>query len=108
MGLMTKLGISALLVGFFAAGCIGGYSYGSEQRPCVECCVEGEMCMDEEEWMVTSIGQVDDQAAAAELSRLLDECWKENKVDIEDLPKLTAMGLKLAECRGALKECQRK
>ncbi len=113
---MSKSTIVVLIMFFsglaFSGGGWLGYERGKLQRPCFECCVEGEMCQNEEEWANILIGASGDQGDAAEMSRLLNECWKECDVlsapDTNRLPELTQCALALSECRGALKECQRK
>ncbi len=68
--------------------------------PCVECCAEGEICEDEEEWAGILMDATHDKADAAELSRMVDECWEERNAALLDS---TAAALVLQHCRGKLK-----
>ena len=93
----------------FAGGAMLGMERGREAGPCVECCAEGEFCENEEDWAKVLMDCTHDQEAANELSKMVDACEAElTDCTIKDLPQSTKCGLKLAECRGALKECQRK
>lgn len=96
-----------------------GYWYARKQPPWVECCVDGEWCQDEEEWAKVLMDCTGDKDDAAEMSKMVDECWadqaklryEKNKLEHPDPNELTEVvkcGIKLAECRGGLTECQRK
>jgi hypothetical protein len=96
-----------------------GYYYGRSHPPWVECCVEGEWCQDEDEWAKVLMDCTGDKGDAEEMSKILGECWvdqdklrsenyKLRVQDPEELTEVVKCGIKLAEMRGALKECQRK
>lgn len=98
----------ATLVGFLV-----GHHLGKQQRPCAECCAKGELCENEEEWTMFLMDCASDAGEAKEISRLLGECWEEQKqreremLSLDQLPAMTQCSLALAMCRGGLKECQR-
>lgn len=97
-----------LAVMFTAIGFVWGRGTAPDASQCYECCPEDEMCVEKDDWLKTEIGLVDETAASAELSKMLDACEAKNRPNWDELNKLTKAGLKLAECHGALKECQRK
>lgn len=89
--------VIASIVGFTLGWAAGFFLFRSDAPQDVECCFEGEMCLNEEEWVKTSIGCVDDQAASAELL----------KISFEEELERYKLTIKLAECQGALKESRR-
>ena len=102
-----------LAIMFTAIGFVWGRGTAPKVAPmadsCAECCPEGEMCVDKDEWAATEIGVVNEQAAAEEYSKMLKAC--ENKVQditIKGLPELINVRIASAECEGMLKECRRK
>lgn len=119
----TKVVVLLVMVGagVAAASAYLGYRIGAaEVADCFECCPEGFLCWPEEEWLVKSIDEVTDEAECAEIDKMLDQCWKEQEAARKNPPvdwdkkiiDLTKAGnecrLNLAECQGALTECQRK
>lgn len=95
-------------MGFFAARL-----YYSETS-CAECCKEGELCENEEEWSKTLMDCSGYKADADLMSNMLKDCekeyreYKDKMLSMDELPAMTQCSLNLAECRGALKECQRR
>ncbi len=86
-------------------GCFGlGYAVrGVVERSasaCVECCAEGEICENEEQWAGVLMDATHDKADAEELARMVNDCWKERGA--AELAS-TAATLVLQECRGKLK-----
>jgi len=109
----TIFKVSLVVIGVSLAVILGLTSYNIGVRDGVQQgdCVEPDMCVPGDEWLKQELATIGEAEANAELSKMVDACEGELRsmkgANISDLPELTKSSLALAECRGALKECQR-
>ena len=87
--------LSASLIGFAVGSMLGDLV-----RAHVECCAEGEICEDEEEWSGVLLDATIDEAAVKELGRMVNDCRQERNAALLDS---TAAALVLEQCREKLK-----